>query len=59
MTLSWTWPTIKYRDRSVKNENVIRKRHKLTNDEVIFSTELSLEINDLKQIDEEINYTLG
>ena len=41
--------------RNVKLKTV----RKLTDHEVIYSTELTLEINDLKQIDEEISYSLG
>ena len=50
---------VTYSDPVFHNEEILKNRFGLAQNMSIFSTELSLELSDLKVIDEEVVYTLG
>ena len=50
---------VTYSDPVFHNEEILKNRFGLSQNMSIFSTELSLELSDLKVIDEEVVYTLG
>ena len=51
-----------YRDRSqdlMRYESIMRRRGVISDEETLFSTEITIEIDDLKVISEEVVYPLG
>ena len=60
LTVSLISKTIfKYRDRNKDGDRYFRRKWQLTDDEIIYSTELEVEISELKILKEEVVYTLG